>query len=802
MSDSTLGGNADQIAAWLKVLVEPGSTVEMRVLNASGPPHVRHYSSEDLLTMARDAVRFSKDAKGVYWLMNPLPAECGGSTAKDTDIVRRRWLLIDCDPKRKGTVSSTAEEKEAARAKMVAVDAFLDEQGWPAPIIGDSGNGFHLLFRIDLPGEDGGLVHRVLQLLASLFDDEAVSIDMKVANASRICKLYGTLAAKGPNTTARPHRLSGVITVPEQLDVVPVELLEKLAGGFRDASAAKPVSASGLPIEGSSNELPSRVQTMEAVSIVSAGQATQYCVADKARLYLTKMDASVEGTKGSDRLIKAASVLVNDFALSDGEAFDLLMTEFNPRCQPPWSEDEVRHKIEDAHKNPPHRPAKGPGTNVTTGSSPAASPRDETTNLIVESWPAPIEPVAFYGVAGDIVRKIEPHTEADPVAILIQVLVAVGNVIGRQAYFRIEATRHYANLFAVIVGASSVARKGTSGDQVCRVVRQVDEDWFGQRTVGGLVSGEGLIWQVRDPIIKQEAVREGGRRDGKVIEYQEVIADEGIADKRLLVFVSEFAAVMKAKSRDSNTLSEIIRQAWDSGRLRTAAKNQPAKATDAHVSLIGHITAAELREVSSQTDMVNGLANRFLWCCVKRSQLLPDGGQVHRVDFDLEIAKLTGAVEFASVEREVRRDDAAAAEWHRLYPSLTAERPGAVGAICNRGAAQVVRLSLLYALLDCSPVVTLEHLHAALALWNYCEASVKYIFGNSLANRTADAILNALKGAGESGMSRSDISHLFGKNKNKVELDAALQVLFSAKLAHRGTIPTGGRPVETWYAVA
>ena len=763
------------------MLVEPGSTVETRVLNASGPPHVRHYSSEDLLTMARDTVRFSKGAKGVYWLMNPLPAEWCGSPAKDGDIVRRRWLLIDCDPKRKGVVSSTAAEKEAARATMVAVDTFLADRGWPAPIIADSGNGFHLLYRIDLPGEDGGLVHRVLLVLASLFDDEAVSIDTKVANASRICKLYGTLAAKGSSTADRPHRLSGIITIPEQLNVVPVELLERLAGEG-DAQQV----ATGPPAP--------RPPVADRVSYPAA--------IDNARKYLAKMDASIEGDKRSDRPIKAASVLVNDFALSDGEALDLLMFEFNPRCQPPWSDAEVRHKIDDAHKNPPHRPAKGQGANAIVGSSPVVSQRDETTNLIDESWPAPIDPVAFYGVAGDIVRKIEPHTEADPVAILIQVLVAVGNVIGRTAYFRIEATRHYANLFAVIVGVSSVARKGTSGDQVCRVVRQVDEEWYGQRTVSGLVSGEGLIWQVRDPIIKQEAVREGGKRDGKVIECQQVIADEGIEDKRLLVFESEFAALMKAKARDTNTLSEIIRQAWDSGRLRTAAKNQPAKATDAHVSLIGHITAAELREVSSQTDMVNGLANRFLWCCVKRSQLLPDGGQVHLVSFDLEIAKLTEAVEFASVEREVRRDDAAAAEWHRLYPSLTAERPGAVGAICNRGAAQVVRLSLLYALLDCSPVVTLEHLYAALALWNYCEASVKYIFGNSLANRTADAILNALKGAGDSGMSRSGISSLFKNNKGKAELDTALQVLFSSKLARRDTIPTTGRSVETWYAVA
>ena len=268
----------------------------------------------------------------------------------------------------------------------------------------------------------------------------------------------------------------------------------------------------------------------------------------------------------------------------------------------------------------------------------------------------------------------------------------------------------------------------------------------------------------------------------------------------VLVYESEFAGVMKVKRREANTLSEIIRQAWDNGWLATAAKNSPAKATDAYVSIIGHITPDELREVASQTDRTNGLANRFLWCCVKRSKLLPDGGQIDSVDFDPEIAKLRMAVEFASHEREIRRDPAATEEWRRLYPSLTAERTGAVGAVCNRAAAQVVRLSLVYALLDCSPVVTVEHLRAALALWNYCEASVKYIFGNSLANRAADSIVIALKGAGEAGMSRSEISNLFNRNRSKSELDAALQVLFDAKLAHRDSIPTSGRPVETWFA--
>lgn len=779
MNDCIRGSDPQQIAKWLRILVSPDSTVEMRVLYNSGAPHVRHYVATDLLTMAEDAARFSEDAKGVYWMLNPLPIDWGGSPAKDTDIARRRWLFIDCDPIRTGTVSSSATEKEAARLRMIDVDSFLADRDWPAPVIADSGNGWHLLYRIDLPGDDGGLIHRVLRALSQRFDDDAVKIDTKVGNPSRICKLYGTVAAKGESTTERPHRRSTILSIPETLEPVSTEQLNDLVNDG-DKTSTQLAGPTNIPPQNGNLSRPDAIE--------------------HARKYLATMSPSISGENGHDKLLRAASVLVNDFVLTDSEALELLTSDFNPRCEPHWNEAEIRRKLHEAKKQPPNRPLKGPAGSSATNSSTLIE--DETTNLIDELWPAPIDDAAYWGVTGDIVRKIAPHTEADPVAILIQLLAVVGNVIGRNAYFRVEASRHYANLFVVIVGASSVARKGTSGDHVCRIIRQADEEWFDQRTLGGLVSGEGLIWQVRDPIVKSEPVREGGRKDGKVIEYQDVITDQGIDDKRLLVFESEFSSVLKAKGRDMNTLSETLRQAWDSGRLRTAAKHQPAQSTDAHVSLVGHITAAELREVSTQTDMTNGLANRFLWCCVKRSKLLPDGGQIHREDFEQEIARIKQAIDFASVEREIGRDEVAAIEWNRLYPGLSAERPGAVGAVCNRGAAQVVRLSLLYALLDCSSVVTLDHLRAAIAVWSYCEASVKYIFGNSLSNRTADAIMTALKVAGPSGMTRSKISELFNRNKSKAELDAALQLLFSSKLARRETHPTNGRSVETWYSTA
>ena len=231
---------------------------------------------------------------------------------------------------------------------MVEVDSFLNEQGWPAPIIGDSGNGSHLDFLIDLPADDGGLVHRVLKVLASMFDDEAVSIDTKVGNASRICKLYGTLAAKGAHTIDRPHRVSKLITIPTLLEVVPIELLQRLA---------------------SESEKHQPVQHQLMARIGDAGRASRTEAIEQARKYLATMEPSIEGQHGSDRLLKAASVLVNDFSLTDSEAFDLLLVEFNPRCEPPWPEHEVLRKIGEAKKNPPSRPAKGPGTATRSSSS-------------------------------------------------------------------------------------------------------------------------------------------------------------------------------------------------------------------------------------------------------------------------------------------------------------------------------------------------------------------------------------------------------------------------------------------------
>jgi hypothetical protein len=136
----------------------------------------------------------------------------------------------------------------------------------------------------------------------------------------------------------------------------------------------------------------------------------------------------------------------------------------------------------------------------------------------------------------------------------------------------------------------------------------------------GLSSGEGLIYAVRD------------RVDGENKKGETVVFDQGVEDKRLLVLEAELAGVLKVMSREGNTLSPVIRQAWDDGALQTLTKNSPMKATEAHVSIIGHITRAELLRHLTETETANGFANRFIWIMVRRSKKLPFGGEWHKVD--------------------------------------------------------------------------------------------------------------------------------------------------------------------------
>ncbi len=402
-------------------------------------------------------------------------------------------------------------------------------------------------------------------------------------------------------------------------------------------------------------------------------------------------------------------------------------------------------------------------------------------------WPAPLAPAAFHGLAGEFVRLVEPHTEADPAAVLVQFLVAFGSCVGRGPHFLVEADEHHLNTFVAIVGATSKGRKGTSWGQVRRLFFPVDKVWTQNCIVSGLSSGEGLIWAVRDEIV---AVRKG----------KEEVVDYGVEDKRLLVVESELASALRVLGREGNTLSATVRSAWDTGDLRSLTKHSPARATGAHISILGHITRDELVRYLDTTELANGFANRFVWCCARRSKYLPDGGRLDEINLQPLREQLGAAMGHARRVRRLRRDRQASELWHSAYATLSEGKPGLLGAVISRAEAQVTRLSCLYALLDHATEVRLEHLEAVLALWEYSEASTRHIFGDTLGDPMADAILKALR-SNPSGLTRNEIRNLFHGNQSASRIGRAVANLLENGLARVQQEETDGRPAERWMAV-
>jgi hypothetical protein len=300
----------------------------------------RTYSQDKLGEMALKAAHLEDseggDAKGVYFTLNPVRSGKDGRS-EDGDISRRTTLLIDCDPvKPEAASNSTDEEKAASKTKALAVRDWLTEQDWPTPILADSGNGYHLLYRIDLPNDQEALalVQRVLAALAARFDDDVVVIDQKVFNASRITKLYGTMTRKGEHTPDRPQRESCLLDVPDKWETVPWPLLQKLTSGAPQTSAP-----TGRPSGGGRK----------------AGDPKRHWQLARIKAYLADYPPAVDGENGHGVTFDAAIAAVRGFApspeeaLSDEELMPVLK-EYSDRCQPPWNDKELRHKLKDARE--------------------------------------------------------------------------------------------------------------------------------------------------------------------------------------------------------------------------------------------------------------------------------------------------------------------------------------------------------------------------------------------------------------------------------------------------------------------
>ena len=415
---------------------------------------------------------------------------------------------------------------------------------------------------------------------------------------------------------------------------------------------------------------------------------------------------------------------------------------------------------------------------------PPASPDDEVSIV-----PAPaLDPGALYGPVGDWVRLMAPHTEAAPAALLACALVAIGALVGRSPYVTLDRARHGLNLNVLIIGATSGGRKGTAFANARHLMRALDSDFHRTCVTNGLSSGEGLIHAIRDP--------------GTVPEGKKKRADPGVLDKRLLVVEHEFAGVLRQQRRDGNTLSGILREAWDGFTLRTLTKTNGETATDPHVAVIGMITPEELRRHLDDSELFNGFVNRFLLVWSERARYLPFGSSPDSAEERRVFDEIGRACVRARVRGQISEMTPRGRDWWRdHYPELTDGKPGRVGAALQRGPAQVRRVALLYTALDDAPATDVRHLVAADLLWRYVGATAEFVLGRSDLSERAKRLEVALLTAGPAGLDRTTIrKDVFSSNNvPSREIVNVLHELQNAGTARmRPSVPSDGRPPEVW----
>ena len=397
----------------------------------------------------------------------------------------------------------------------------------------------------------------------------------------------------------------------------------------------------------------------------------------------------------------------------------------------------------------------------------------------VQCFPSPMREEAFRGIAGEVVGIINEKNEPCREALLAQFMIAFGNMAGRGTQ-RLQGGRHHLNEFMVLVGETALGRKGTSWRAVLNLLGKVDLSWR-DRLRNGFQSGESIIYAVRDPKIHYSKPR-------NVLNEIRKTEIPGVADKRLLILEEEFARLLTVASRQGNIISSVARSAWDgASRLFVEGKQSPETATGAHISMIGHITVFELLELLKRVDNQNGFTNRILFIASKRWQEIAEPRWINwELDYPWIVERLQKLVARFNTDAGQRLEwsPEGSAAWRIAYHEMgkaVGTGGGIVGPIIARADAHVLRLTMLYAVLDDSLLMEPHHLKSALAFWDYSKRSAQWAFGENTGHRQADKLYWALQH--HDGLTRDQVvSEVFSSNYRKTDIDQAVAELFRAQL--------------------
>ena len=352
---------------------------------------------------------------------------------------------------------------------------------------------------------------------------------------------------------------------------------------------------------------------------------------------------------------------------------------------------------------------------------------------------------AYHGLIARIARTASWKSEAVESSVMQHVMVRLGTIIGSAVTLRIGDTVRPLVCNALIVGPTSKGRKGTSTHLAAKLFKMAEllQDAycsFPLQELGALSTGEGLIDKVRDGFTIPATAK------------TKPVDVPGVVDKRLLCDVSEFGSVLAVCRREGATIGHVIRDAFDCKTLTVPTRNNPIKATGAHVSIIGSITDKELTTLLTENDKSNGVANRFPMYWSARSKLVPIPTAVPDEACQLLAEQLAKVIGYARLGHVVTFSPAARVMWEHSYRERAREAlPPDVAVVLERRDVYILIHASLYALADFSDVIEVVHLEAALAWSVFARDTAMFIFSNGLAlahaerqNNLANHIVAAL----------------------------------------------------------
>lgn len=429
-------------------------------------------------------------------------------------------------------------------------------------------------------------------------------------------------------------------------------------------------------------------------------------------------------------------------------------------CKPPLSENEITTIVKNVFDN--------------------YRPNDSIKEIRTE---------AYIGPLGEFILKLAPDIEPCKESVLIQSLIMLGNLCDKKFYKDISGSKLYTNQFALILGQTSKARKGTSKRIVEHLFKTAWADDLEVRIKRGLSSGEGLIFSLRDPVY--------GIREDKKGEQKTILLDQGVENKNAIFYEEEFTRVLKNSKRDTNNITEVIREAYDSGNLSVLTKNDPVTASNTNVSIIAQSTIEEFRNVLKGVDCDNGFYNRFLFCKASRANVIPHPLKLSEIDgyrnFVVQLSKIKTFIKHSN-ETEMSYSLEAMKLWERLYLE-TAYSNDINGNLKGRSEDQLQKIAMIYAISECNETIDHRHLLAAKAIVDYGHQTIDQVFNDHIKKKSPEfKIIKRLEQ--NSPMPRSLImKEVFRNNISANELDLIREKLIEDNLV----LVKKENNLENWY---